>query len=156
MGPLLKATPTVPELVVEQATTSGAGTMVIAQVVVETTPLASVILMLKLPAAVGVPVTAPVAVFRVRPAGKVPTMEKTYGVVPPVTVMGPLLKTTPTVPELVVEQATTSGAGTIVIAQVGSGILMLKLPAEAGVPVTAPVAVFGVRPAGKVPTMEKT
>lgn len=29
----------------------------------------------KMPAAVGVPVTAPVAVFSVRPAGSVPTME---------------------------------------------------------------------------------
>jgi hypothetical protein len=39
-------------------------------------PSESVTLIEKLPEAVGVPVTAPVEVFRVRPAGSVPTIEK--------------------------------------------------------------------------------
>jgi hypothetical protein len=38
-------------------------------------PSESVTLMEKLPDAVGVPVTAPVEVFRVKPAGNVPTIE---------------------------------------------------------------------------------
>ena len=56
------------------------------QVVVAVTPFASVTWMENEPAAVGVPVTAPVAVFSVNPAGSVPTIENVYGVVPPVTV----------------------------------------------------------------------
>lgn len=49
--------------------------MVIEQVVVPTLPRESVTWNEKVPLAVGVPVTAPVEVFRVRPAGSVPTIE---------------------------------------------------------------------------------
>lgn len=53
----------------------------------------------ELPAVVGVPVTAPVAEFRLRPAGKEPlTMDQTYGLVPPVTVKPPLY-VCPTAPD---------------------------------------------------------
>jgi len=45
------------------------------QVGVPTPPSESVTSILNEPVAVGVPVTAPVAVFRVRPAGSVPTIE---------------------------------------------------------------------------------
>src|SRR5271166_3481569 len=94
-----------------------AGLMVIEQVVVPTTPFESVTWMLNVPEAVGVPVTAPVEVFNVRPAGSVPTMEKVYGAVPPVTVIGPLLKATPTVPVVTAEQVTEIGAGLMVMVQ---------------------------------------
>src|SRR4051812_50177745 len=72
MAGVLKGTPTFRVLTAEQVSTSGAGLMVMAQVVVATTPLASVTFTVKLPASVGVPVIAPVVVFRVRPAGRVP------------------------------------------------------------------------------------
>ena len=48
--------------------------MVIMQLVLEL-PTASVTLTVKVPEAVGVPVTAPVEVFNVSPGGKVPTIE---------------------------------------------------------------------------------
>jgi hypothetical protein len=51
-------------------------TMVMGQVPEATMPFASLTWMLKEPGAVGVPVTAPVEVFSVRPAGSVPTIEK--------------------------------------------------------------------------------
>jgi propanediol utilization protein len=137
----------------------GAETIVIGQVVVATSPSESVTWMLNVPVAVGVPVTAPVEVFSVRPAGNVPTMENVYGATPPVTVMGPLLNGTPTVPVVVPEQVIEMD-GTIVITQPvavaprASVTLMVKVPDAVGVPVTAPVEVFRVRPAGNVPTIE--
>ena len=42
---------------------------------VPTTPLASITLIVNVPGAVGVPVTAPVDGFRVRPAGNAPPTE---------------------------------------------------------------------------------
>ncbi len=54
--------------------------------------------MLNVPAAVGVPVTAPVAVLSVKPAGSVPTTENVYGAVPPDTVGAGALNGTPTSP----------------------------------------------------------
>src|ERR1039458_4934099 len=131
--------------------------MVIAQVPVPTTPLASVTLIVKVPAAVGVPVTAPVEVFRVRPAGNVPLpIENVYGAVPPVTVVGPLLNGTPTAPVLVPEQVTEIGGligivQPVPVAPRESVTLIVKVPGAVGVPVTAPVEVFRVRPAGNVP-----
>ena len=72
MAGLLKATPTSPVSLVEQVSVGGA-TMVKGQVLpVATTPLASVTLNVKVPAAVGVPVIAPLLVFSVRPPGSVP------------------------------------------------------------------------------------
>jgi hypothetical protein len=68
---LLNASPTSPELTVEQVTVGG-GTMVKGQLPVATTPLASLTWMVKVPAAVGVPVIAPVEAFKLRPAGRVP------------------------------------------------------------------------------------
>ena len=77
---------------------------------VATTPLASTAWTAKAPAAVGVPVMAPVGVSRVRPAGRFPTTVKANGAVPPVTLMAGLLKAEPTWPVLAVGQFT-SGAG---------------------------------------------
>ncbi len=85
--------------------------MVIMQLVLEL-PAASVTFTVKVPAAVGVPVTAPVEVFSVSPGGSVPTIEYMYGATPPVTVIGPLLNGTPTSPVLPAWQVTDSGAGT--------------------------------------------
>ena len=75
IAPLLKATPTSP-LVTEEQLTEGPAMIVIAQVPVAATPFASTTLIEKLPAAVAVPVTAPVVVFRESPAGRVPEIEK--------------------------------------------------------------------------------
>jgi hypothetical protein len=70
---LLKGTFTSPVLLVEHVT-AGVLLMVNGQLLpVATTPLASVTLMLKVPEAVAVPVMAPVLLFSVKPAGKVPT-----------------------------------------------------------------------------------
>jgi hypothetical protein len=60
-------------VVVEQVTEIG-GLMAIGQVVPPAL-LASVTLTEKLPEAAGVPITAPVLVFSVNPAGSVPTIE---------------------------------------------------------------------------------
>ena len=73
IGPLLKDVPTTPVFVAAHVTTSGAGLIVIEQPV-PTTPLESVTWTLNVPAAVGVPVTAPLLAFRLRPAGSVPTI----------------------------------------------------------------------------------
>ena len=76
MAPLLKAIPCVPVVVVGHVTES-VPLMVIAQAV-PVAPLASVTWMLNVPAAVGVPVTAPVEAFKLRPAGRFvspPTIE---------------------------------------------------------------------------------
>src|SRR5208283_5211037 len=152
-GPLLNGTPTSPEFVAEQVT-CGIPTIVIEHVPLPTTPLASVTWIVNVPDAVGVPVTAPVEVFRVKPAGNVPLpIENVYGAVPPVTVIGPLLNGTPTSPEFVAEHVT-CGIPTIVIEQVplpttplASVTLIVNVPDAVGVPVTAPVEVFRVKPA---------
>ena len=73
IGPELKATPTSPVVTAAQEAEK-TGLIVMAQAVL-VAPFASVTLTEKVPEAVGVPVTAPVVVFRVRPAGSVPTME---------------------------------------------------------------------------------
>ena len=73
MGPELKATPTSPVVTAAHVTESG-GLMVMAQAV-PVAPVASVTWTVNEPAEVGVPVTAPVAAFRLRPPGSVPTME---------------------------------------------------------------------------------
>jgi hypothetical protein len=86
-------------------------------------------------------------------------MEKVYGATPPVTVIGPLLNATPTVPDVVDEQLTWID-GTIVIvhpvavAPSESVTLIENVPDAVGVPVTAPVELFSVSPAGNVPTTE--
>ena len=80
---------------------------------------------------------------------------------PPLTVIEPLLNETPTFPDDTDPQLTTSGALLIVIGQpqfvapVASFTCTLNEPAAVGVPVTAPVVVLRVRPAGSVPTTEK-
>ena len=66
----MNGTPCVPTLFAEQVTVIG-GLMVIGQAV-PMAFLASVTLTVKVPEAVGVPVIAPVEVFRERPAGNVP------------------------------------------------------------------------------------
>src|SRR5438477_10003889 len=90
------------------------------QLAADDTPFASVTLMEKVPVAVGVPLMAPVEVFRVNPAGKVPTTEKVKGAVPPVTVIAGLLNRAPTSPllEAVAGQGRL-GAGMVVNGQVG-------------------------------------
>jgi hypothetical protein len=73
IGPLLNGTPTSPVAVPEQVIEIG-GVIVITHPVA-VAPTESVTLIEKLPEAVGVPVTAPVEVLSVSPAGSVPTME---------------------------------------------------------------------------------
>ena len=73
IGPLLNATPTSPTVVVPQVTDS-AGLMVMLQDVL-LAPFASVTFTVNVPDAVAVPVIAPVLVFRLSPAGSVPTIE---------------------------------------------------------------------------------
>src|ERR1017187_5709351 len=139
MAGLVNATPTSPELTAEQAS-EGPATIVKGQVPVATTPLASVTLMVKVPAAVGVPVMAPVVALSVKPAGRVPVAtEKVNGAVPPETVMAGLLNATPTSPELTAEQVS-DGAALIVKGQLpvattplASVTLMVKVPAAGGV-----------------------
>jgi hypothetical protein len=112
--------------------------------------------------AVGVPVIAPVVVLSVRPAGRVDpgASEKVRGAVPPVTVIGGLLKGTPTSPALVAGQVSVGGLmvkGQL-LAETSpfvSVTLREKLPGARGVPVIAPVVVLRDRPAGSVPTTEK-
>jgi len=158
---LLNAVPTSPEVAVTEHVTCGPAMIVIGQVALPTTPFASFTWIENEPAAVGVPVTAPVAVFKVKPAGKVPTIENVYGEVPPVTVTAGLLNATPTSPEVAVAEHVTCGPAIIVIGQVAlpttpfaSFTWIENVPAAVGVPVTAPVEVFKVKPAGKVPTIE--
>ena len=63
------------------------------------TPSESVAWSVHVPVAVGVPVIAPVAVFRVSPAGKVPdATENVNGGTPPETDKAGLLNATPTLP----------------------------------------------------------
>ena len=71
---LFSATPTSPELTAGQVR-AGGGAMVKGQVVGDATPLASFTWSAKVPAAVGVPVIAPVLVFSVRPLGRVPVTD---------------------------------------------------------------------------------
>ena len=68
---LLNATPASPELTDGQLIV-GPLMIVKGQLLADTTPLPSVTCMVKLPAAVGVPVMAPVDAFSVIPAGIVP------------------------------------------------------------------------------------
>ena len=56
---------------------------------------------------------APVLVFSVRPAGRVPTTENVYGEVPPLTDMGAVFSAAPTSPELTVGQAGTGAVVTV-------------------------------------------
>src|SRR5580692_3588618 len=107
--------------------------------------------MLNVPVAVGVPVTAPVEAFKFRPATIVPLMENVYGGVPPVAVAGPLLNGTPTVPVAVPEQVSWTGGLMVMVQPVPvapreSVTLIVNVPDAVGVPVTAPVALFRLRP----------
>jgi hypothetical protein len=132
--------------------------MVMAQVLEAVTPLASVTPILNVPAPVGVPVTAPVAVFNVKPPGSVPlAMLNVKLAVPPVTVGVPLLKAAPTSPVVTAEQLRV-GTALIVMGHVGdavtpapSVILIVKVPLLWGVPEIDPLVVFRVRPTGAVP-----
>jgi hypothetical protein len=73
IGPLLNGMLTSPVVTDAQVTESGV-LMVIAQPEL-VAPLASVTFTVNVPEAVGVPVIAPLLVFRLRPAGNVPTIE---------------------------------------------------------------------------------
>src|SRR5271166_3398582 len=115
---------------------------------------------MKFPEAVGVPITAPVEVFSISPAGSVPTIENMYGVVPPVTIIGPLLNATPTSPVLIIEQVTDRGPLMVIMQLVlelptASVTFTVKVPEAVGVPVTSPLEGFRVSPGGKVPIIEK-
>ena len=72
---LLNAVPTSPEVAVAEHVTCGPAMIVIGHAPRATAPRESVTWIENVPAAVGVPVIAPVEVFRVSPAGKVPTIE---------------------------------------------------------------------------------
>ena len=71
-------------------------------------PVESFTCSVNVPAAVGVPVMAPVLVFSVRPPGRVPVTEKVYGAVPPLTAGAGLFRATPTSPELTAGQVSVS------------------------------------------------
>jgi hypothetical protein len=80
--------------------------------------------------------------------------------VPPLTVIGPLLNETPTSPadteaQLTVRTVLIVIEQPLLVAPSASFTCTEKLPAAVGVPVTAPVVVLRVRPAGSVPTIEK-
>ena len=158
---LLNTAPTSPVFPVARQVNCGPATIVYGQLPVAATPFASVTWIENVPAAVGVPVTAPVDVFSVRPAGNVPTIEYVYGDVPPVTVSAALLNTAPTSPDVPVVKQVNCGPATIVYGQLpvaatpfASVTWIENVPAAVGVPVTAPVDVFSVKPAGNVPTIE--
>jgi len=129
--------------------------------------LLSVALTVKLatPAAVAVPVIAPVLALRVRPAGNALTeIEYVYGAVPPLALTlcvyetpvvgaGSVDGVTATVAEATVtEYACVPLKGEPVPVE-ESIALMVKLaaPPAVGVPVIAPVVEFSVRPAGRTP-----
>ena len=116
----------------------------------------------KLPDAVGVPLSAPVPPFSVTPVGNAPAvMDQLYGVVPPVAASVPEYAV-PTVP---------LGRDVVLIASPGGAIVnvklalfktagdsesltcavTVKLPEAVGVPLSAPVAEFSVTPAGNAP-----
>ncbi len=79
---------------------------------------------------------------------------------PPVTVIGPELNGTLTSPVVTAAQVTESGTLMVIaqpalVASLASVTFTVKVPEAVGVPVTAPVEVFRVKPAGRVPTIEK-
>ena len=153
----LNGTPTSP-VVTDEHTALSAALIVITQPL-DDTPFASVTFTLKVPEAVGVPVTAPFDAFSVKPAGRVPLIEYVYGAVPPVTVIAVPLNGTPTSP-VVTDEHTALSAALIVITQpledtpFASVTFTLKVPEAVGVPVTAPFDAFSVKPAGNVPLIE--
>src|SRR5271166_2541593 len=143
IGPLLNGTPTSPVLLAAQVTDRG-GLMAIMQAV-PTPPKESVTCTVKAPGAVGVPVTSPVEGFRVSPAGSGPLpIEKVYGAVPPVTVIAPLSKGTPTVPVFTAAQVTARDPLMVIMQLVlelpnASVTSTVEVPDAVGVPVTSPV-----------------
>jgi hypothetical protein len=99
IGPLLKAAPTTPELeLVAGHVSAGPDPIEYGQVPEAVRPSESTTCSLNEPAAVGVPVIPPVDGFNVKPGGRVPTIEKVYGGVPPLTVGGLLVNGAPTSP----------------------------------------------------------
>src|SRR5579883_1637888 len=160
MAGLLNARPTSPVVELGQVRL-GPATILNGQVRLATEPRESFTWRVKLPAAAGVPVTAPVEALRVSPAGRLPLdTENVYGAVPPVTAIAGLLKATPASP-CVFGQEVTDGPLAMVMEQVADPVApaasftwMLKLPATCGVPVTAPVEALSVNLAGRVPTTE--
>ena len=127
------------------------------QLLADTTPLASVTWMVKAPAAVGVPVIAPVDAFSDSPAGNVPlATEKISGDVPPLTPTV-ALKAAFTSPELtdgqLIDGPLMMVKGQLLVATtpLASVTWMEKVPAAVGVPVMAPDEEFSVRPAGSAP-----
>ena len=84
------------------------------------------------------------------------TIEKVYGGVPPVTIIGPLLNGTPTSPVLIAAQVTDRGPLMVIMQLVlelptASVTFTVKVPEAVGVPVTSPLEVFRVSPGGNVP-----
>jgi hypothetical protein len=113
IGPLLNGMLTSPVVTDAQVTESGV-LMVIAQPEL-VAPSPSVTWILNVPDVVGVPLTAPLVLSRVRPVGSVPTTEYVYGVAPPDTVIGPLLNGTLTSPVVTEAQVTDSGGATVIV-----------------------------------------
>src|SRR5579884_1503484 len=112
--------------------------------------------MLKVPAAVGVPVMLPSA-LSVSPFGSVPTTENVYGPVPPVTVRAAPLNGTPTSPLVPLARHVRLGPpmmvkpqGRVAVAPVLSVTCSEKVPATVGIPVTIPVVGSRLRPRGSV------
>jgi hypothetical protein len=114
---------------------------------------------------VGVPLIRPVAVFRVSPAGSVPTVSAhVYGGVPPVAA-SVWEYATPTCPSLRDAVVIDSVVGAIVKVRflvafcvglaesVARNVNAVFVTAVVGVPLIRPVLAFNVRPAGSVPAV---
>jgi hypothetical protein len=119
---------------------------------------------LKLPAAVGVPESAPL-LLKVTPAGSAPlVMANVYGDVPPLAVIVCAYAAATVPPATLVCVMATVGAASVKlyawlplygpVPVEESVALMVKLsaPPTVGVPVIAPVLLFSARPAGSAPT----
>src|SRR5207344_459168 len=154
--------PTVPPGNVAGFTTIDALAITIEYARVPNAPRLSLALIEKLnvPAAVGVPVIAPVDVFSDRPVGSVPTSAYVYGAVPPnavtdwlyamfCVVAGRLVGFSVNAARAVPEYARdpVENAASVAV------IVKLNPPPEVGVPVIAPVAALSVKPAGSVPAV---
>lgn len=137
-----------PVFVMETSAALPAGVTVILQVLLVTnTGTASVALALKEevpPAPVGVPVTAPVDVFRVKPVGSDPrVIENVYGGVPPVGTKRLLYVAPTTAPGSGQETAVSVASDPVVIGDPG---FTIELESNVTAPVRAKALPFSVAP----------
>jgi hypothetical protein len=151
----LNGLPTGPELVAGQVSVTMAA-MLTEQPLVAVVPVPSFTWTLKLPAARGVPLMAPVEGLIVRPFGRVPTTEYVYVGLPPVA-WNWLLNGAPTSPVMFPGQGSKSALEIVNVQLVAvapslSVTLIENVAGPCGVPLTSPVEGFKVRPVGSAPT----